>query len=94
MAAWKSERHLLDHFREHGAEFPGASVQDYDLSAQETLHVGKYFEYEDDRTGEWRTGCYHRETRRLTILDANDLIVSHFHCDEWYVESQTESTYG
>lgn len=56
--------------------------------------MGTYFEYEDDRTGERRTDCYHRETRRLTILDANDLIVSHFHCDEWYVESLTDSTYG
>jgi hypothetical protein len=60
----------------------------------DTLDVGTYCEYLDDRTGEWRTGCYHRETRRLTVLDEDELIVSHFFCAEWYVEALTNSTYG
>jgi hypothetical protein len=94
MAVWKSVRHLRDHYGQHRAEFPGASIEDYDASAQETLSVGVYFEYFDDRTEAWRTGCYHRETGRLTILDEDDLIVSHFRCNEWYVESLTDSTYG
>lgn len=94
MAAWKTERHLLDHYRNHASEFPGASLHDYSVSAEDTLTVGTFFEYEDDRTGEWRTGCYHRATRRLTILDGDDLIVSHFRCGEWYVESLTDSTYS
>lgn len=93
MAAWKTERHVLDHFRDHRSEFPGASLSEYAASAAETLDVGEFFEYMDDRTGAWRTGCYHRETRRLTILDENDLIVSHFRCDQWYVQSLTDSTY-
>jgi hypothetical protein len=94
MAQWKSEAHLRDHFRDHRAEFPGTSFDDFDASAQDTLTVGTYFEYQDDSTEEWRTGCYHRETRRLTILDENDLIISHFRCSERYVESLTNSTYG
>jgi hypothetical protein len=84
VAVWKSERHLLDHHALHRAEFGGISIEEYDASAQDTLDVGTYFEFFDDRTGEWRTGCYHRETRRLTILDEDDLIV----------ETLTNSTYG
>ena len=94
MAAWKSEQHLHDHYRDHAAEFPGASLADYNASAEQTLDVGTYFEYFDDFTEEWRTGCYHRETGRLTILDDNDRIVSHFRCDESYIMRLTDSTYG
>ena len=94
MAAWKTERHLRDHYALHRSEFGDISIEEYDASAQDTLDVGTYFEYFDDRTGEWRTGCYHRETRRLTILDEDDLIVSHFTCSEWYVETLTDSTFG
>ena len=94
MAEWKSASHLEDHYRDHASEFPGASIADYDASAQDTLDVGTYFEYFHDATGEWRTGCYHRETGRLTILDADDRIVSHFRCAESYVRNLTDSTYG
>jgi hypothetical protein len=48
VAAWKTEQHLRDHYREHGAEFPGASLADYEASAQHTLDVGTYFEFFDD----------------------------------------------
>lgn len=94
MASWRSERHLRDHYVQHRGEFPSASLEEYDASAQDTLSIGTYFEYFDDRAEEWRTGCYHRGTRRLTVLDQDDRIVSHFHCTEWYVESLTDSTYG
>ena len=94
MAAWRSDAHLHDHYAQHRAEFSGASIDEYDASAQETLSVGRFFDYFDERTEQWRTGCYHRETRRLTILDEEDLVVSHFHCSERYVESLTDSTYG
>jgi len=94
VSAWRMDAHLQDHYGQHRAEFPGASIEEYDASAQETLTVGVYFELFDDRTEQWRTGSYHRATRRLIILDEDDQIVSHFHCSEWYVESLTDSTYG
>ncbi len=94
MAEWKSPRHLQGHFRSHAHEFPGASIEDYDTSAQETLDLGIYFTYTDGTTGEERTGCYHRETGRLTILDETDAIISHFHCPEHYVVNLDDSTYG
>jgi hypothetical protein len=94
VAAWKSEKHRRDHYALHRAEFGNISLEEYDASAQDTLKVGTYFEYLDERTDEWRTGCYHRDTRRLTVLDADDLIVSRFRCSEWYVETLTDSTYG
>ena len=94
MAEWKSIEHLEDHYGWHGHEFGSASIDEYDASAQDTLDVGIYFEYEDDRTGEWRTGCYHRETGRLTILDDQDRIVAHFHYTEGYVRNLAGSTYS
>jgi hypothetical protein len=93
MAEWRTPRHLVDHYATHGWEFAAYSVADYDVSAQETLTVGTYFEYFDDDSGEWRTGCYHRETRRLTVLDEDDKIVTHFRCRESYVRFLSESTY-
>jgi len=94
VAEWKSRQHLEDHYRQHPREFSGATIDDHDASAQETLKVGIYFTYTDTTTDEERTGCYHRETERLTILDETDAIVSHFHCPERYVRGLDDSTYG
>lgn len=91
---WKSRQHLEDHFGRHAHEFPGASITDYDTSAQETLDLGTYFTYTDNTTGEERTGCYHRDTERLTILDDADAIISHYRCPERYVRRLDDSTYG
>jgi hypothetical protein len=93
VAAWKTEQHLRDHYGEHGAEFPGSSLADYEASAQQTLDVGTYFEFFDDVSSEWRLGCYHRETRRFTVLDEDDRIVSHFRSAESYVRGLLESNY-
>ena len=93
MAEWKTERHLRHHYARHRAEFRGASLEDYDDSAQDTLSVGNYFEYFDEDSGNWRTGCYHWETERLTVLDEDGSIVTHFRCGEWYVEDLADSTY-
>jgi hypothetical protein len=93
VAAWKTREHLLDHYDRHGWEFPGVSLADYDASAKQVLDVGTYFEYFHDDSGEWRTGCYHRETRRFTVLDEDDDIIAHFRCTEAYVRQLTASTY-
>lgn len=93
MAGWKTAQHLEDHLYDHRAEFSGATIEDYDASAQSTLDVGTYFEHFHERSGEWRTGCFDRATGRLTILDQDGYIVAHFHCDERYVRNQPDSTY-
>jgi len=93
MAEWRTPEHLVDHYAIHRYEFVGYSVADYDASAQETLIVGTYFEYFDDDSGGSRTGCYHRDTGRLTVLDEDDRIVTHFRCRERYVRHLTGSTY-
>jgi hypothetical protein len=86
MADWKSRHHLLDHFDLHGWQIAADSLEAFDASAQTALDTGTYFEYEDPTTGEWRTGCYDRVRGRLTVLDADDSIVSHFPCPEGYIE--------
>jgi hypothetical protein len=74
MANWKTDSHLEHHFERHRAEFRGASLEEYDASARDTLDVGTYFEYLDEDSGDWRTGCYHRETRRLTVLPSLPIV--------------------
>jgi len=93
MAAWKTQQHLQHHYARHRRDFRDASLEDYDASAQSTLGVGTYFDYFDEDSGTSRTGCYHWETKRLTVLDDDGLIVTHFRCSEWYVEDLSESTY-
>jgi hypothetical protein len=93
MASWRTEAYLRDHFRDHGRELGCSTGDEYDASAQMPLDHGTYFEYFDDTAEEARIGCYDRFTERLTILDTNDRIVSHFRCPEWYVAGLPDSTY-
>src|SRR5215212_8939262 len=92
VAAWKSAEHLYDHYDTHRREFPRDSVEDYDASAQETIGLGVVFTFRDRITRLRRTGYYHRETARLTVLDAEGLIVSHFRCAEDYVADLDRSS--
>lgn len=93
MAAWKSERHLLDHYDQHRGEMRARSIDAYDASAQETLTLGVQFEYRDRISGSWRSGYYHRESARLTVVDVDGYIHSHFRCGEDYVADLDQSTY-
>jgi hypothetical protein len=78
---------------QHRSQFPGYSIEEYDASAQRTLDDGTYFEYFHIASGETRIGCYDLGTGRFTILDTDDLIVSHFICDEAYIERLPYNTY-
>jgi hypothetical protein len=80
--AWKTRRHLTDHYRAHRSEFPGFSIEAYDASAHETLTIGVSFNYVDFRTDEDRIGCFDRESGRFTATTTDDLIVTHFITDE------------
>ena len=93
MAEWKSQEHLLDHYRQHRSEFGNCSVEGYDASARATLDAGTFFEYFHIGSGETRIGCYDRGSRGLTILDEDDFIVSHFRCDESYVQRLPYNNY-
>jgi hypothetical protein len=93
MARWRTEAHLRDHFRDHGRELGCSTIEEYDASAQATLDLGAYFEFFDDTAEESRIGCYDRFRGRLTILDTDDQIVSHFRCPEWYVSGLLHNTY-
>ena len=95
MHEWQSPRHLADHFRKHGRRMGLRTVEEFDASARATIAKGTIFGYEDDRTGEWRIGCYDRATGRFTVVTSDDrFIVSHFASDESYVLLLTDSTYG
>lgn len=93
MADWRTAAHLRDHFRDHGRELGCSTIEEYDASAQATLDHGTYFEYYDDTRQETRTGSYDHSAERLTILDADDRIASHFPRPEWYVAGLPESNY-
>ena len=93
MAEWKSEQHLLDHYRQHRSDFGNCSIEEYDASAQSTLDAGIYFEYFHIGSGETRIGCYDLVSRGFTVLDEDDLIVSHFRCDEVYVRRLPYNNY-
>jgi hypothetical protein len=75
--AWKTERHLTDHFRDHRHEFPGFTIEDYDRSAHETMASFPGFNYVDMRTGDDRIGAFDPETGRFTGTTTDDLIVTH-----------------
>jgi hypothetical protein len=85
VAEWKTPEHLADHYALHIHQFIGHTVDEYDASAQETLIRGTRLEYVHQDSGESRTGFYHRETRRLTVLDLDGKIVTHFRCPESYI---------
>jgi hypothetical protein len=93
MANWKTQTHLEDHYGDHRQEFPSFSIEAYDSSAQETIAIGTEFSYRDRITGLRRTGYYHRDSARMTVLDTEGYIHSHFRCDEAYVAELPASTY-
>ena len=93
MAAWRSRRHLEDHYYQHRGAFPGLTSEGYDASAQETIAVGTALTYHDRITGLRRMGYYHRDTARMTALDTDGFIHSHFRCGEDYVAELPGSTY-
>lgn len=94
MAEWRSQTHLVDHYGDHRREFPGFSIEQYDSSARETAAIGIELTYRDRITGLRRFGYYHRDTARMTVLDSDGFIHSHFRCGEDYVAELPESTYG
>lgn len=93
MAAWKTPEHLEDHYWRHRRELRVRSIEGYDASAQETIVIGIRFTYRDRGTGERRVGHFHRESSRMTALDLDGFIVSHFQTDEAYVVGLPSSTY-
>jgi hypothetical protein len=93
MPEWRSRAHLEDHYWQHRGEFPRQSVDQYDASAKETIAIGVEFTYIDRVTYLRRTGYFHRDSSRFTVLDVDGYIHSHFHTDEAYVADLIGSTY-
>lgn len=93
MAAWRTPNHLRDHFIEHGRQLGCRTATAYDISAQATLAVGRYFEYEDPATGEVHLGCYDPFSRRFVALTDADEIVTHYTCSVRYVRGLPLSNY-
>jgi hypothetical protein len=93
MAEWRTREHLEDHYWQHRDEFPRHSVQQYDASAKETIAIGVEFSYIDRVTRLRRTGYFHRDSSRFTVLGVNGYIHSHFRTDEAYVADLIDSTY-
>ena len=93
MAAWKTRQHLEDHYGDHRGELRTRSFEEYDASAQEAIALGVRFTFRDERTYLSRVGYYHRDTARLTVVDVDGFIVSHFRTDEGHVAELDLSTY-
>jgi hypothetical protein len=93
MAEWKTRAHLEDHFGDHHRELRVRSIEEYDASAQETIAIGVLFTFRHDRTGLDRVGYFHRDSSRMTVVDLDGYIVSHFQTDEAYVAGLDRSTY-
>ena len=93
MAEWRTAEHLEDHYGEHRHEFPRHSIEQYHVSAQETIAIGTQFTFREPRTYERRVGYYHRESARLTITDIDGFIRTHFRTDEAHVADLPGSTY-
>lgn len=93
MVGWISEASRQRHFREHGREVGAQSIDRYDESVQWTLDNGRFFEFFHEDAGEFRTGCYHRETGLFVVLNLADAVVTHYVCPEWYVEGLSDNNY-
>jgi hypothetical protein len=93
---WRTRGAEIDHFEGHGAEVGAPSPERYTSSALATIRVGRRFTYVDETTGQPRESYFHRSSRRLTILTADEIfIVSHFRCEGGaaYVRGLIDSTY-
>jgi hypothetical protein len=93
VAAWKTRRHLEDHFAWHRGELHVRSIDEYDASAQATITIGTPFTYRDPVTREPRIGYFHRETSRFVGTDLDGLIRTHFQTDESHIVNLPLSTY-
>jgi hypothetical protein len=94
-ATW-SPGQLQAHFTKHGQEGPYPSAAAYDVSARETVRVGRAFSYIDRTTRARRRGFYDPSTNRFTALTQDGKrITTHFRPDnrERYVRDLLESTY-
>ena len=95
MADWRSQELLASHFRRYGRRLGCVTIEQYDVSARETIEAGTQFEYRDPDTGEWRVGSYDRFTQRFTAMSDEAEILSHFRCPERYVANTLPgSTYA
>jgi hypothetical protein len=90
---WKTPAHLRDHYHRHRGRLRCRSVEQYDVSAHETIRLGVRFTYRDPGTGLPRIGYFHRASSRMTATDIDGFIVSHFLTDEEYVVLLERSTY-
>jgi len=90
---WKSERHLEDHYGQHGGKLRCRTIAEYDASAQETVGVGVRFTYRDRITGERRVGYFHRVSSRFVAVDLDGFIRPHYQTDEEHVADLPQSTY-
>jgi hypothetical protein len=75
----------MTHYRNHGHEFPGYTIEQYDQSAHETVEIGILFEYADPDSDDDRTGYFDLATGRFTGTTLDGLIVTHFVTTEGYV---------
>lgn len=55
---WRSLHKLRQHFWDHGGEVGTADQAAYDASAQETVHIGRRFAYNDFDSGQPRVGYF------------------------------------
>lgn len=69
------------------------SADEYDASAQDTLDLGTYFTFYDDRSGEEREGCYDRASGRFVVLSVDSAIISHYVCREGYIRRLAHNNY-
>ena len=93
---WRPREHEIEHFESHRAEIGVDTPERYTASALRVIRTGRRFTYVDSTTGLERVGYFHRPTRRLTVLTADELfIVGHYRCEGGaaYVRGLDESTY-
>jgi pyocin large subunit-like protein len=93
---WANRRRLLDHFRQHGREFPYATVQEYEASALATIASGERFTFSDINTGDPRIGYYDKSENHFTSVTANGRRITTHFCPrdgEQYVLTLPNSTY-
>ncbi len=91
---WDSEN-LQDHFHRHRRRLAIATIAEYEDSSRRTIELGTRFNFRNPSEGLWRIGYYDRATRLLTVVnDVETEIVTHFRCNERYVENLPGSDYS
>lgn len=98
--AWRNQRALVQHFRQHGRKMGFRSVHDYDLSARATIQHGigltyTYYDASGPSSALPRVGYFDPSTGRFTALTEDEqVILSHFAATEGYARNLPDSTYG